>query len=312
MIADLVVQLAQMTLVLIVAPLLLGWVRTSRRACCDVAVHRHCNPIATCFASSARKLSLPTMHRVAVSRRALHHLRHYLGRGRPRADIRHRPAVQLVCRHDRDRGAPRYRAFSLALAGMDIGTSFGGIGVAGNDDRLVAEPAMIMVVFTLSLLAGSTQLSSVAAFMLDANVGLRVSLAPSIALIVAIAENARIPVDNPATHLELTMVHEAMVLEYSGRHLAMIEAAAALKLVLYVSLIVACFFPGAWPRRRRPHRLSRRDRCLFRQARRPRRPARAFRNGGRQDAGVPRARVSRDRADARPPRYAASVRQPGL
>jgi formate hydrogenlyase subunit 4 len=79
---------------------------------------------------------------------------------------------------------------------------------------------MIMVVFTLSLLAGSTQLSSVAAFMLDANVGLRVSLALVLMalLIVAIAENARIPVDNPATHLELTMVHEAMVLEYSGRY----------------------------------------------------------------------------------------------
>src|SRR5262249_39293025 len=60
---------------------------------------------------------------------------------------------------------------------------------------------------------------------------------------VAVAENARIPIDNPATHLELTMVHEAMVLEYSGRHLAMIEAAAALKLVLYFSLIVCLFFP---------------------------------------------------------------------
>ena len=81
--------------------------------------------------------------------------------------------------------------------------------------------------------------------MLDASVGLRVSLALALIalLIVAIAENARIPVDNPATHLELTMVHEAMVLEYSGRHLAMIEAAAALKLVLYVSLIGCVFLP---------------------------------------------------------------------
>ena len=109
----------------------------------------------------------------------------------------------------------------------------------------LAEPAMIMIVFTLSLLAGSTQLSSVVAFMLTPEVGLRVSLALAlIALIlVAIAENARIPVDNPATHLELTMVHEAMVLEYSGRHLAMIELASALKLLVYLSLIAAIFAP---------------------------------------------------------------------
>src|SRR5690606_11768947 len=109
----------------------------------------------------------------------------------------------------------------------------------------VAEPAMLMAVFTLSLLAGTTQLSAVANFMLDQNVGLRISLGLVLValLIVAIAENARIPVDNPATHLELTMVHEAMVLEYSGRHLAMIEAAAFLKLVLYASLIACVFAP---------------------------------------------------------------------
>jgi hypothetical protein len=85
----------------------------------------------------------------------------------------------------------------------------------------LAEPAMLMMVFTLSLLAGTTELSSVARFMLTAEVGLRVSLGLALLalVMVAIAENARIPVDNPATHLELTMVHEAMVLEYSGRHL---------------------------------------------------------------------------------------------
>jgi formate hydrogenlyase subunit 4 len=136
--------------------------------------------------------------------------------------------------------------FFLALAGMDVGTSFGGIG-ASRDVMIasLAEPAMIMVVFTLALIAGSTQLSTVAGYMMSADVGLRVSLGLAlIALImVAIAENARIPVDNPATHLELTMVHEAMVLEYSGRHLAVIEAAAFLKLLLYVSLIASVFVP---------------------------------------------------------------------
>jgi formate hydrogenlyase subunit 4 len=92
---------------------------------------------------------------------------------------------------------------------------------------------------------GSTQLSTMAAYMASPEVGLRVSLGLAlIALImVAIAENARIPVDNPATHLELTMVHEAMVLEYSGRHLALIELSASLKLLLYVSLIACLFAP---------------------------------------------------------------------
>ena len=136
--------------------------------------------------------------------------------------------------------------FFQALAGLDVGTSFGGIG-SSREVMIasLAEPALLMVVFTLALLAGSTQLSVVASFMASNEVGLRVSLGLAlIALImVAIAENARIPVDNPATHLELTMVHEAMVLEYSGRHLALIDLAAQLKLVLYASLIACVFVP---------------------------------------------------------------------
>ncbi|MCP5157953.1 MAG: NADH-quinone oxidoreductase subunit H [Gammaproteobacteria bacterium] len=136
--------------------------------------------------------------------------------------------------------------FFLALAGLDVGTSFGGIG-ASREMMIasLAEPAMLMLVFTLSLLAGTTELSAVARFMLTADVGLRVSLALALLalIMVAIAENARIPVDNPATHLELTMVHEAMVLEYSGRHLALIELAASLKLLLYLSLLGCIFVP---------------------------------------------------------------------
>nr|QCL09211.1 NADH dehydrogenase family protein [Rhizobium rhizogenes] len=136
--------------------------------------------------------------------------------------------------------------FFLALAGMDVGTSFGGIGSSREAMiATLAEPSMLLIIFTLALIAGSTQLSTIAAFMTSPQVGLRVSLAIAlIALImVAIAENARIPVDNPATHLELTMVHEAMVLEYSGRHLAMIELTASLKLLLYMSLIACMFVP---------------------------------------------------------------------
>jgi formate hydrogenlyase subunit 4 len=136
--------------------------------------------------------------------------------------------------------------FFLALAGLDVGTSFGGIG-SSREVMIasLAEPAMIMVVFTLALIAGSTQLSTVAEYMISPQVGLRVSLGLALfaLIMVAIAENARIPVDNPATHLELTMVHEAMVLEYSGRHLALIELSAALKLLLYLSLIVCVFAP---------------------------------------------------------------------
>jgi len=136
--------------------------------------------------------------------------------------------------------------FFLALAGMDVGTSFGGIG-SSREVMIasVAEPATLLIVFTLALIAGSTQLSTIAGFMASPEVGLRVSLGLALMalIMVAIAENGRIPVDNPATHLELTMVHEAMVLEYSGRHLAMIEFAASLKLLLYVSLIACVFTP---------------------------------------------------------------------
>ena len=136
--------------------------------------------------------------------------------------------------------------FFLALAGMDVGTSFGGIG-SSREVMIasLAEPAMIMVVFTLALIAGSTQLSTIAGALLYSEVGLRVSLGLALfaLVMVAIAENGRIPVDNPATHLELTMVHEAMVLEYSGRHLAVIDLAAELKLLLYVSLIACIFAP---------------------------------------------------------------------
>ena len=136
--------------------------------------------------------------------------------------------------------------FALALAGMDVGTAFGGIG--SSREMMIAslaEPAMLLVVFSVALIAGTTQLSTIASIFIDGSVGLRVSLGLAMFafVFVAIAENARIPVDNPATHLELTMVHEAMVLEYSGRHLAMIEAAAALKLVLYFSLLACLFVP---------------------------------------------------------------------
>ena len=117
---------------------------------------------------------------------------------------------------------------------------------------------MLLVVLAIAFTAGTTRLPEVAGYFLSQPLTVRVSAALALIALtmVAIAENARIPIDNPATHLELTMVHEAMVLEYSGRHLALIEASAQLKLVLYLSLIVCLFAPfgmapaeagpGAW------------------------------------------------------------------
>jgi formate hydrogenlyase subunit 4 len=136
--------------------------------------------------------------------------------------------------------------FFTALAGMDIGTAFGGIG-ASREMMIasLAEPAMLMVTFTVSLLIGSTSLVTISEHILLHDLGLRVSLGMALValVMVAIAENGRVPIDNPSTHLELTMVHEAMVLEYSGRHLALIEAGAMLKLLLYISLIGCIFVP---------------------------------------------------------------------
>ena len=136
--------------------------------------------------------------------------------------------------------------FFLALAGMDIGTAFGGMGA--SREMLIsalAEPAMLLAVFTLAMTAHSTNLSSMVELQLDGPLVLRPSYLFALAalILVAIAETGRIPVDNPATHLELTMVHEAMILEYSGRHLALMEWAAQIKLVLYGALIANLFFP---------------------------------------------------------------------
>ncbi len=136
--------------------------------------------------------------------------------------------------------------FFLALGGMDIGTAFGGMGSSREVTLAsVAEPAMLMAVFTLAMTANSTNLSVAITHILEAGVVLRPSFVFAAAglLLVAVAETGRIPVDNPATHLELTMVHEAMILEYSGRHLGLIEWASQIKLLVYGVLLVNIFFP---------------------------------------------------------------------
>ncbi len=135
---------------------------------------------------------------------------------------------------------------AMVLAAIDTGTAFGGIGASREMTFSVfAEPAFFLMVFTLALLAGTTNLDAVASLINSGALGVRISMALALiaSIAVAIAECGRIPVDNPATHLEVTMVHEAMTLEYSGRYLAMIEMAAALKLLVWMSLIAVLFAP---------------------------------------------------------------------
>ena len=133
-----------------------------------------------------------------------------------------------------------------ALAAMDVGTAFGSMGA--RREMLVAclaEPALLMVFFTPVLIAQSTSLTTIVETIAHREFVLYPSLAfAAVAFyMVALAENARIPVDNPATHLELTMIHEAMILEYSARHLALIEWASAMKLLNYSAIGFALFLP---------------------------------------------------------------------
>ncbi len=134
----------------------------------------------------------------------------------------------------------------MALAAMDIGTAFGSLGA--RREMLVAflaEPALLMVLFTPALITHSTSLNT----MIDTLAQREFALYPSMAyaavafVMVLLAENARIPIDNPATHLELTMIHEAMILEYSARHLALMEWASAMKLLIYCTIGIALFVP---------------------------------------------------------------------
>ena len=134
----------------------------------------------------------------------------------------------------------------VALAGMDIGTAFGTLGA--RREMLVgflSEPALLMVLFAASLLTQSTLLPVIVESLLHRALGIYPSQAfAGVAFVmVLLAENARIPIDNPATHLELTMIHEAMVLEYSARHLALVEWASALKLLNFAAVGLALFVP---------------------------------------------------------------------
>jgi len=141
--------------------------------------------------------------------------------------------------------------FFLALAGLDAGSAFGGMGSSrGVAVAALAEPTVIVAVFALALRAGTTNLGGIVERfahdpLLAANPGHLLAFAAI--FIVMIAETGRLPVDNPATHLELTMIHEAMVLEYSGHYLALVEWAAAMKLFLFLTLLANLFVPWGVP-----------------------------------------------------------------
>ncbi len=246
MILELLVQGAQMALVLLLAPLLTGFVRTVKAR----LLRRRGPSVLQPYRDLARLLRKEVV--LAETASWLFRLTPYLVFAATWVAAALVPtfATGLIFSWTADLIAIiallASARFLLALAGLDVGTGFGGIG-ASREVMIasLAEPAMIMIVFTLALVAGSTQLSTVSTVLAGPEVGLRVSLGLALValVMVAIAENGRIPIDNPATHLELTMVHEAMVLEYSGRHLAIIELAASIKLLLYVSLIAAVFVP---------------------------------------------------------------------
>lgn len=149
--------------------------------------------------------------------------------------------------------------FFLSLAGLDVGTAFGGMG-SSRDMTIasLAEPAMLMAIFTLALTASTTNISVAIDYLLDSGFALRPSFLFALGglLLVAVAETGRIPIDNPATHLELTMIHEAMILEYSGRHLALIEWAGQIRLMLYGVLIANIFLPWGLAREFTPEALG--------------------------------------------------------
>ena len=239
-------QFAAMIVALVVAPLLMGWVNQCR---------------AWLQNRSAPPLLLPfhTLHKLFWKESAIAHdaspifrLAPYVKFGcmllaamiiptlstnlplAPAAD-----AIALV-------GLFALARLFISLAAMDIGTAFGSLGA--RREMLIgflAEPAFLMVLFTASLISNSTSLATIVSSLAHRELTILPSLAfAGVAFtMVSLAENARVPVDNPATHLELTMIHEALILEYSGRHLALLEWAASLKLFAYSCAGLALFLP---------------------------------------------------------------------
>src|SRR6202140_4465673 len=239
-------QLLQLTVALLLGPVRVGWVNQCRAWLANKSAPSLLLPYRT-----IRKL----FHKdavVAENASAIFRLTPYIvfGAMALAAAIVPSLATDLPFAHAADAialvGLFALARVFIALAAMDIGTAFGTMGARREMFvGFLAEPALLMVLFTASLLSGSTSLPTI----VDTLAHREIAIYPSLAFagvaftMVALAENARIPIGNPATHLELTMIHEAMLLEYSARHLALIEWASALKLFNYACIGFALFLP---------------------------------------------------------------------
>src|SRR5438093_5067420 len=239
-------QLLQLALALLLAPLLLGWVNQ-----CRAWLQNKSAPSLVLPYRMIRKL----FHKdavVAENASPVFRITPYIvfGAMALAAAIVPSLATDLPFAHAADAialvGLFALARVCIALAAMDIGTAFGTLGARREMFvGFLAEPALLMVLFTASLISGSTSLPTI----VDALAHRELAIYPSLAFahvaftMVSLAENSRIPIDNPSTHLELTMIHEAMELEYSARHLALLEWASALKLFNYSCMGLALFFP---------------------------------------------------------------------
>ncbi|MBI5625875.1 MAG: NADH-quinone oxidoreductase subunit H [Nitrosomonadales bacterium] len=239
-------QLFQNTLVVLIAPLLLGWVNQCRawlQNRSGAGVLQPYRNLVKLFhkdavlANNASPLFLFTPYILFAAMWLAASLVPVIA-----TDLPLSPAVDVIALV----GIFALARVFISLAAMDIGTAFGTLGA--RREMLVgflAEPALLMVFFTAATISQSTSLVTIVETLGHKQFAIYPSLAfAAIAFImVLLAENARIPVDNPSTHLELTMIHEAMILEYSARHLALVEWASALKLLAYITIGFALFLP---------------------------------------------------------------------
>jgi formate hydrogenlyase subunit 4 len=239
-------QLLQLTVALMLAPLLVGWVNQCRAWLANKSAPSLLLPYRTIrklfhknavVAENASPIFRQTPYIVFAAMALAAAIVPSLATDLPFAHAA--DAIALV-------GLFALARVFIALAAMDIGTAFGTMGARREMFvGFLAEPALLMVLFTASLLSGSTSLPTIVETLRHRELAIYPSLAfAGVAFtMVSLAENARIPIDNPATHLELTMIHEAMTLEYSARHLALIEWASALKLFNYSCIGLALFLP---------------------------------------------------------------------
>lgn len=255
---SLFLQLFQNVLVLLLAPLLVGWINQCRawlQNRSGAGVLQPYRKLVKLFhkdavlANNASPLFRSTPYILFVSMWLAASLVPVIA-----TDLPLSPAVDVIALV----GIFALARVFISLAAMDIGTSFGTLGA--RREMLVgflAEPALLMVFFTAALISQSTSLVTIVETLAHKQFVIYPSLAfAAIAFVmVLLAENARIPVDNPSTHLELTMIHEAMILEYSARHLALIEWASALKLFAYTTIGFSLFMPWGIAEAGKPNEL---------------------------------------------------------